>query len=190
MKNPFRDTKAISQPVTTMILLVVPVMLTGGVVMYAYQIIGSELQTEVIMVSNQHIWIYEDSSSFAGFEIDNLGGRDVIIDKIEVRGVEAPWSTIYYFKTPLVVTDLLNCPALSGHIWINFEYTPGTVANFTQASSDIPLPSGYTIVAFIENPDNICVNDAGTSISITFYTERTQYQVLCNAQSAERTLNN
>jgi hypothetical protein len=185
MKNPLTNKKALSQPVTTMILLVIPVMLTGGVVMYAYQIIGTELQMEAIMVSNQHIWIYESDSSFAGFEIDNIGGRDIIIDKIEVRGVEVLWATVHYFKAPLMVTDLLNCPSLSGQSWDNFEYTPGTVANFTQAASDVPLSSGYTIVLFIESPDNIRVGDTGSSIGITVYTDRAQYQVLCNAESAE-----
>jgi len=91
-----------------MILLVIPVMLTGGVVMYAYQIIGTELQIEAVMVSNQHVWIYENDSSFAGFEIDNIGGQDIIIDKIEVRGVEVLWATIHYFKAPLIVTDLAS----------------------------------------------------------------------------------
>jgi hypothetical protein len=184
MKNPFKDNKALSQPVTTMILLVIPVMLTGGVAMYAYQIIGNELQMEVIVVSNQHVWIYDNGSSFAGFEVDNLGGRDSIIQKVEVRGVEVPWATVYYFKTPLIITDLLNCPNLNGHSWTNYEYTPGTVANFTQTLSDITLPSGYTIVVFIENPDNIRVSDVGNSISLTVFTEHSQYQVLCNAQSA------
>lgn len=185
MRNPLTDRKALSQPVTAMILLVVPVMLTGGVVMYAYQIVGSELQMEAVAVSNQHIWIYGDGSSFAGFEMDNIGGRDAVISKIEVRGTEVLWATVHYYKAQLMVTDLLNCPSQSGQSWNNFEYTPGSTANFTQATGDVVLPSGYTIVVFIEDPDNIRVGDTGASVSVTIYTDRAQYQVLCNAESAE-----
>ncbi len=185
IKEPFRNKKALSQTVTTMILLVIPIILTGGVAMYSYQIIDSNLQTEVIIVSKQYIWIYGNDSSFAALEIDNVGGRDALIDKIEVRGVEVLWPTIHYFKTLLIVTDLPNSPISNGNNWTNFEYTPGTVENFTQASSDIPLPSGYTIVLYIENPDNIIIKDVGTYVSITVYTKQTQYQILCSAQSAE-----
>ncbi len=185
MKNPLTNKKALSQPVTAMILLVVPVMLTGSVVMYAYQIVGTQLQVDAVVVSNHHVWIYDDASSFAGFELDNIGGRDIVIDKIEVRGTEVLWATVHYYKTELIITDLLNCPSHDGQRWVNFEYTPGTAANFTQATGDIPLPSGYTIVVFIENPDNLRVGDTGASISITVYTDRAQYQVLCNAESAE-----
>ncbi|MBS7615452.1 hypothetical protein KEJ18_06985 [Candidatus Bathyarchaeota archaeon] len=185
MRNPLKDLKALSQTVTTMILLVIPVMLSGGVAMYAYQLISSEIQIEVVTISKQYIWIFEDGSSYAALEIDNIGGRDALIDKIEVRGVEVLWSTVYYYKTTLIITDSLNCPENGNHSWINFEYTPSKVANFTQASGDIPVPSGYTIAIYIKNPDNLTVNDVGRAVSITIYTGNAQYQVFCYAQSNE-----
>ncbi len=183
MRNPLKDRKALSQTVTTMILLVIPVMLSGGVAMYAYQLISSEIQIEIVTISKQHIWIFDNGSSYAALEIDNIGGRDVLVDKIEVRGVEAPWSTIYYYKTTLIITDLLNCPQNGNQDWTNFEYTPGKIANFTQASSYILIPSGYTIAIYIKDPDNLTVNDVGRAVSITIYTGNAQYQVICYAQS-------
>ncbi|RJS74318.1 hypothetical protein CW712_06760 [Candidatus Bathyarchaeota archaeon] len=190
MKRLLREKKALSQPVTTMILLVIPVMLTGGVVMYAYQIIGASLETELIVLSNQKIWVYQNGTSFAAFEVDNIGGKDIVIDKLEVRGVEASWSTVYYFRTQLTVTDTLNCPNASGHRWTNFEYTPGNISDFTQASGDIPLPSGFTLVVYIVNPDNVRLDDIGNTISITVFTESAQYQVLSDVKSAETSSGN
>lgn len=167
MRNPIKNRKALSQTVTTMILLVVPVMLSGGVAMHAYQLISSETQLEVVTISKQYIWIFEDGSSYVALEIDNIGGRDAVIEKIEVRGVEVPWSTVYYYKTTLIITDSLNCPKNDNHSWINFEYALNKVANFTQSSNDIPLPSGYTLAIYIKNPDNLMVNDVGKVIVIT-----------------------
>ena len=180
-----RDTKGLSQPVTTMILLVIPVMLTGGVVMYAYQIIGSQAEMEILIISNQHIWVYNDGASFAALQIDNVGGKDVLIDEIRIRGVEAPWSTIHYSRSTLISIDALNCPNASGNDWSMFEYTPGNSTEFTQANGDLTLPSGYTLVIYIEHPDNIRLEDIGASVSISVITKNARYEVLCIVQTAD-----
>ena len=179
-----RNRSALSQPVTTMILLVIPVMLTGGVVMYAYQIIGSQIELELLTISNQNIWVYEDGTSFAAIQVDNIGGKDVLIDKLQVRGVDVSWSAVYYYRTTLIVTDVLNCPNASGNDWSNFEYTPGNTTAFTQATNDLSLPSGYSLVIYIEQPDNIRLEDIGASISISVITTNARYDVLCTVQSA------
>lgn len=179
-----RNKDALSQPVTTMILLVIPVMLTGGVVMYAYQIIGSQVEMELLTISNQYIWVYEDGASFAAIQIDNIGGKDVLIDKLQVRGVDVPWSTVYYYRTTLIATDVLNCPNASGNNWSSFEYTPGNTTAFTQATDDLSLPSGYTFVIYIEQPDNIRLEDIGASVSISVITKNARYDILCTVKSA------
>jgi len=184
MGSLLRNRRALSQPVTTMILLVIPVMLTSGVVMYAYQIIGNQVEMELLTISNQYIWVYDDGSSFAAIQIDNIGGKDVLIDKILVRGVEVPWSTVYYYRTTLIVTDVLNCPNSSGNDWSRFEYTPGNMSEFTQATGDLSLPSGYTFIIYIEQPDNIRLGDIGASVSISVITKNARYDVLCIVQSA------
>jgi len=183
MGSPLRNKKALSQPVTTMILLVIPVMLTGGVVMYAYQIIGNQVELELLTISNQHIWVYENGTSFAAIQIDNIGGKDALIDKLQVRGVDVPWSTVYYYKTTLIVTDVLNCPNASGNDWSRFEYTPGNTTTFTQATNGLSLPSGHTLVIYIKQPDNIHLEDIGSSISISVITTNARYDILCPVQT-------
>jgi len=184
MMRTVKNRKALSAPVTTMILLVVPVMLAGGVIMYAYQVTETMIQVEILRLSNQHVWVYDNGTAYAAIVIENLGGRDVVIDRIHVRGVEVPWSTVYYFRNSSAIATELICPN-STHTWSNFEYTENRVASFSAASGDITLASGYTVIIFIENPDNISPKDIGTNVGIAVFTENGQYYVECSVESAE-----
>ena len=184
MRFPAVNKKGLSQPVTAMILLVIPVVLTGGVVMYAYQIIENQVALEILSVKNQHIWVYESGESFAAVQIDNLGGKDVLIDKIQVRGVDVDWSRIYYYRTKLIAVDTLNCPDAHENNWDRFEYTPGNTTSFLRATGDLTLPSGCTLIIYIENPDNIRLGDVGSSVSISVITKNARYDVFCVVDSA------
>jgi len=184
MRFPAVNKKGLSQPVTAMILLVIPVVLTGGVVMYAYQIIENRVALEILSVTNQHIWVYESGESFAVVQIDNLGGKDVLIDKIQVRGVDVDWSRIYYYRTKLITVEVLNCPDAHENNWDRFEYTPGNTSRFIRATGDLTLPSGCTLIIYIENPDNIRLGDVGSSVSISVITKNARYEVFCVVDSA------
>ena len=184
MRFPAVNKKGLSQPVTAMILLVIPVVLTGGVVMYAYQIIENQVTLEILSVKNQHIWVYESGESIAAVQIDNLGGKDVLIDKIQVRGVDVDWSTVYYYRTALITIDVLNCPDPHENDWERFEYTPGNTTRFIRATGDLTLPSGCTLIIYIEDPDNIRLGDVGSSVSISVITKNARYDVFCVVDSA------
>jgi len=180
-----RNRKALSQPVTAMILLVVPVALAGGTVLYAYEIAETSMQIELLRLSNEHIWVFDNGTAFGAVAIDNIGGRDVVIDKIQVRGVEAQWSNVYYMRRPIPLATWLNCPNSTGHSWSSFQYTENTTAAFVVATTGLPLASGDTLIIFIVNPDNISLDDIGTTAGVTVFTRSAQYVVECNVQSAE-----
>jgi hypothetical protein len=155
--------KALSTVVTSLIILVVSVLLAGVVTMYAINITSTRTQQEDLRLSKQAVWVYASGTAYAAFVIDNIGGRDVVIDKIQVRGVEASWSSVYYLRLGSTFTTSLNCPAASP-TWTNFVYTGSTQGNFTQASNDLPLASGDTLVIYITSPDSISPNDIGTTV--------------------------
>jgi len=161
--------KALSTVVTTLIILVVSVLLAGVVTMYAINITTTRTQQEDLRLSKQAIWVYANGTAIAALTIDNTGGRDVVIDKVQVRGVEASWSTVYYLRLGSTFTTSLNCPN-STHSWTNFLYTSGTLGNFTAASNDLPLASGDTLVLYITSPDSISANDIGTTVVMTIFT--------------------
>jgi len=178
------DEKALSTVVTTLIILVVSVLLAGVVTMYAINITSTRTQQEDLRITKQAVWVYSDGTAYAALVIDNVGGRDVVIDKIQVRGVEASWSTVYYLRLGSTFSTSLNCPA-STPTWTNFQYTDSTSGNFTAASNDLPLASGDTLVLYVTSPDSISANDIGTTVGITVFTENAQYYVECNVKAAE-----
>ena len=180
---------ALSTVVTTLIILVVSVLLAGVVTMYAINITSTRTQQEDLRLSKQVVWVNVTGDySYAALTIDNVGGRDVVIDKIQVRGVEASWSSVAYLRLDSPVSGSLLAPNSSYASSLpstGFEYVSGTTGDFSTASSDIPLASGDTLVIYIKNPDSISSSDIGTTVGITVFTENAQYYVECNVQTSE-----
>jgi len=184
MKRPSNNKAALSNVVSTLIILVVSVLLAGVVSMYAVNITSTRTQQEALKLSKQEIWVYGDGTAYAALAIDNVGGRDVIIDKIQIRGVEAPWSNVYYIRLSSAISTSLNCPNATPS-WTDFAYTQGQTATFTNDTNDKPLASGDTLILYVKNPESITVSDIGLTIGITVFTENAQYYVECNVKSAE-----
>jgi len=181
--------RGLSTVVTSLIILVVSVLLAGVVTMYAINITSTRTQQEQLRLSKQAIWVNTTGDyTYAALTIDNVGGRDVIIDKIQVRGVEVSWNNVSYLRLSSPVSGSLLPPnstyasSLPGN---DFEYVSGTVGDFTAASTDIPLASGDTLVVYIWGPDSITTNDIGTTVGITVFTENAQYYVETNVETSE-----
>jgi len=185
VKRITRNGLGLSNVVSTLIILVVSVLLAGVVTMYAINITSTRTQQEQLKMSKQEIWVYGNGTAIAGVAVDNVGGRDVVLDKVQVRGVETNWSNAYYLRRGSALSTSLNCPN-STHSWGSFLYSASTVGNFTTDGYDKPLASGNTMIIYIMSPDSISVNDIGTTIGITVFTENAQYYVECNVKSAER----
>ncbi|RJS88477.1 hypothetical protein CW700_07730, partial [Candidatus Bathyarchaeota archaeon] len=67
--------------VTTLIILVVSVLLAGVVTYYATNITMTRTEQEEVSLSKQHIWV-NSTGAVAAFKLENLGGKDILIDKI------------------------------------------------------------------------------------------------------------
>jgi len=184
MKGIIGNRKALSNVITTLIILVVSVLLAGVVTMYAINITSTRTQQEELKLAKQECWVYANGTAFSALAIDNVGGRDVVLDKIQVRGVEADWSDVYFLRVNSSIAASLICPNAS-HSWTDFLYASGYVGDFATGSTDIPLASGDTLVVYITTPDSLSLSDVGTTIGITVFTGRAQYYVECNVKSAE-----
>ena len=69
----------------------------------------------------------------------------------------------------------------------NFNATIGLIdlADWIyDGDSDIPMRSGETILFSVENPTNIGLDDIGTPISITVFTNNAQWIIETNVESA------
>jgi hypothetical protein len=56
--------------------------------------------------------------------------------------------------------------------------------NYTAVSADVPLVSGGELLVFIKDPDNVQVDDIGTAISMSVYTNNANYITEVNVESA------
>ncbi len=173
--------RALSQVITTLILLVVTVLLSGVVVYYSVSIVSTRVQTEEVRLSKRHIWV-NSTGAVGALNVRNLGGRDILIDKLEVRGVEAAWSNVYYYRVPsgTTISGDLNATSYS-----NLSGTSVIIdgKNYTQASLDMPLISGREILVYIKGPGTIDVNDIGTTVMFSMFTAASQYITECNVES-------
>ena len=181
MVSPFRKNKALSEVVTTLILLVVAVLLAAVVTYYATNITMTRTESEEMRVSKAHVWV-NSSGAIAAFKLQNLGGKDVLLDKVTVRGVESAWSDVFIYRVPSGTTinadlNVTSYAGLTGDPTIDGR-------QYNQTSSDIPLESSGVLLVYIKDPDNIQMDDIGTAVSITMFTNNAQYITECNVESA------
>jgi len=184
-----KNRKALSTVVTTLIILVVSVLLATVVTFYAINVTTTRVQEESLFLTKQHVW-YNTTGSWAegAIVIVNTGGKDVVLDKVTVRGQECPWANVYYWRTNTVTISAdLNVTAIplsstSFNMSATFDYGDG---GFTQATDDVTLMSGYTMVVYIKNPDSIALNDVGITVGITMFTSNAQYYKETNVEAAQ-----
>jgi len=175
--------RGLSQVVTTLILLVVSVLLAGIVTYYATNITMTRTEQEDVSVVKAHVWVNSSGGAEAALVLQCLGGRDILMDKIAVRGVECSWSDCYVNRTSSSITS-----DLTYHQPVDSEgYNPSKTKShwnvtigsdiwwLDAATSDIDVPSSYSVIVYILNPPNIDLDDIGTTVSITVFTMQGQY---------------
>ncbi|HSV49351.1 MAG TPA: hypothetical protein VLH35_03465 [Candidatus Acidoferrales bacterium] len=194
-----RNKWALSTVVTTLIILVISVLLASVVTYFAINVVSTRVQEESLALTKQHLYhnstALPASASYAQgtLMVINTGGRDIVIDKLAVRGQECSWNDLVTNKIVLfcITTDSVSAdmPYVP-----NFNLTATNPANntvifgsenyeFTVASNDLVLRSGYTMMIYIINPDSITINDIGLTCSITLYTAQAMYYRESNVQA-------
>jgi len=189
--NILKNRKALSTVVTTLIILVVSVLLATVVTFYAINVTTTRVQEESLYLTKEHVW-YNTSGTWAqaAIVIVNTGGKDIVLDKVTVRGQESPWANVYYWRTntETITADLnvtatqLNVTETTFDMSGTFNYGTGV---FNQSTSDLTLKSGWTLVVYITSPDSIGLNDVGTTVGITVFTANAQHYKECNVQAAQ-----
>jgi hypothetical protein len=186
-----KNKRALSTVVTTLIILVVSVLLATVVTFYAINVTTTRVQEESLFLTKQHVW-YNTTGGWAqcALVIVNTGGKDVVLDKITARGQESTWTNVFYYReeglavsTDLEVTsDKLPAIGTANTTEITIQ---GSACNFTRASDDLTLKSGWTMVLYIDEPDSVALNDVGTTVGITAFTANAQYYKETNVEAAQ-----
>lgn len=182
MKHCQKGKRGLSTVVTTLIILVVSILLASIVTFYAINVTTTRVQEESLQIYKQHIWHNGSTFAEAAFLIINTGGRDVVVDKISVRGQESTWTNVYYNKTSDAISlDLTYIDPNSNGTLLGKGITLGsTTYLLIQASEDLILKSGWSMIVYITNPDSVSVNDIGVPIGFTVFTSNAQYYKECN----------
>jgi hypothetical protein len=195
MKNKY----ALSTVVTTLIILVISVLLASVVTYFAINVVSTRVQEESLALTKQHL--FHNSTAAPGSRsysqgtlmVINTGGRDIVIDKLAVRGQECSWHDAVSNKMVLYCITTDSVSADMPYVY-NFNLTAtlptenqvtfgGTPYSFTLATNDLVLRSGYTMMIYIINPDSITINDIGLTCSITLYTAQAMYYRESNVQA-------
>jgi len=185
MKNLLKNRWALSTVVTTLIILVVSVLLAGVVTYFAINVTSTRVQEESLHLTKQHVYYALANGttyrSQAAIMIINTGGRDVVIDKLTVRGQECQWTNIFYSIT----TESISADCIFQTELINgTDITLDTVnLELIKGSTDLTLESGKTMVIYIASPDSITVNDIGLTAAITVFTSQAMYYKETNVES-------
>ena len=179
--RPIDRKSGLSEVVSTLILLVVTILLSAVLTYYAINVTTVRTETEEVRVLKAHIWV-NDTGAVGAFKLQNLGGKDVLLDKITVRGVEETWTDVFYYRVPSdeVINGDMNRTTYEG---LDAAFEIIDTHNYTRASADIPLISGGELLVYIKGPDNIQMDDIGTTVSISIFTANAQYITVCNVES-------
>ena len=182
MRDLRRNRLALSTVVTTLIILVVSVLLAGVVSYFAINVTSTRVQEESVHITKHHVWHNGANRALASLMIINTGGRDLVIDKISVRGQESEWNTVCYTVVDESISDDLAYVAGIANLT---EVDVGLTSNvtFAEATNDITVQSGYSIIVYINSPDSISVNDIGLTVGMTVHTSQAMYYKECNVQA-------
>jgi hypothetical protein len=199
LKRALKSRLALSTVVTTLIILVISVLLASVVTYFAINVVSTRVQEESLALTKQHLYHNSTASpataSYAQgtLMVINTGGRDIVIDKLAVRGQECSWHdlatnkiVLYCVTTDSVSSDLPYKSDFNLTATLPTENPVtlgGTKYNFTVATNDLVLRSGYTMMIYIINPDSITINDIGLTCSITLYTAQAMYYRESNVQA-------
>jgi hypothetical protein len=193
MRRILKNRLALSTVVTTLIILVISVLLAGVVSYFAINVTSTRVQEESVHITKHHVWHSGSNRALASLMVINTGGRDLVIDKISVRGQECNWNASLAEHTGKYVTYCRTSNTISDDMPyvpdFNTDATPTEVSiddvdyNFTVAQDDLVLQSGYTMLIYIINPDSISINDIGLTVSIEIFTAQAMYYRESNVQA-------
>ena len=139
-----------------------------------------------------HCWCPESATAITGltppeaaFSIINTGGRDVVINKITVRGQSTAWGQVYS-AVGSKTGDLVYIAGAGEDTAVDALTTADAVItgkSMAMATGDITIKSGNSIVVYLIGPDSITINDIGLTVGITVFTSQAMYYQEANIQA-------
>ena len=173
---------ALSTVITTLIILVVSILLAAVVAYYATNVVSTRVQEESLYISKQHVWVTSIDEAEAAVMVTNNGGRDVVINKVSVRGQTSDWANVFY-----AIADPVSDPLTDDLVFLPVPVTTDNDLGLTDlahsTTMNLILPSGMTMVIYVNSPDSIGINDIGLTVGISLHTAQAVYYCETNIQA-------
>jgi hypothetical protein len=176
LRKMLKNRLALSTVITTLIILVVSVLLAGVVTYFAINVVSTRVQQESLSMSHVHIWVDASGNAVGALVITNTGGRDVVINQIEVRGQPVIPSATYYPSADTAPGTDLQAKSAT------------TLGSGTASTSPIVLSSGKSEEVYIVSPGSVSTADIGTTIAFTVFTAQAAYYAETNVQASSTAL--
>jgi hypothetical protein len=174
-----KNKKALGAPVGNLIILVAAVILSTTVVLFATNVTSSQVQKEKMYIATSHIWYVNSSTSIAAIAICDTGPTDIVLNKIDVKGLQCEWNgtnnyVVYCKLNGTMPGDLPFVADISqaGNTSIpigNSDY------NFEVAGEGLTIKSGWSIAFYIVVPNRVMVYDLSTPLRMVITTTQGVY---------------
>ena len=174
----------LSTVVTTLIILVVSILLASVLTFFATNVVSTRVQEESLHVSKAHIWVTTDGVAEAALMVTNNGGRDVVISKAAIRGQTSDWTNVFYaVADPVADQDALNADLTYVPVPVAEGNDLGLIETASSTTGSLILPSGFTMVIYLNSPDSIGINDIGLTVGIALHSAQAVYYSEVNIQA-------
>ncbi len=187
MHKILKNRLALSTVITTLIILVVSVLLAGVVTYFAINVVSTRVQQESLQVRCPSVWVGASGNAQAALVITNTGGRDVVINQIQIRGIASTIShtgNVYYqLNVGGAIPNKLTAQATIAGANAFTGDTTTTLALPAAGSTDLILTSGSSMAVYISAPTSVSINDIGTTIGMTVFTAQAMYYQETNVQT-------
>ncbi len=177
-----KDSRGLSVVVSTLILLIVAVLLATLDSFYATNVMRARSNMEEVRYSDERVWA-NDTGAVAAFKVHNIGGKDILIDSLTVRGVESEWSNVYFHRVSIGSSVLggMNVTSYNNLVGNNITID-GRL--YEVANTPLPLVSSGVIMFYVKGPRNVQTEDVGKIVSIGLLTNNANYMTETNVESA------
>lgn len=172
----------LSDVVSTLIIIVVAVLLASIATYYSVNTTTTRSSYEALTFDKQHIWV-NSTGCVAAFRVKAVGGKDLLIEKIEIRKVDSSWSDVYFFRVPTGI-EIISDMNMTSSAYLTGPSVSLFGRTFNQVPEDIPLISGGEILFYIKNPGDIGIDDIGSRATIRVITNNARYIIEKNIETS------
>ncbi len=179
MRRFLKSKTALGAPVGNLIILVAAVVLSTTVVLFATNVTSSQVQREKVYIVTNHIWYVNSSTSIVAIAVCNTGPTDIMLNKIDVKGLKCEWNGtsnyVAYCKINGTLPGDLPYTSDINHFGNTSIPIGESAYSFQVATEGLTVKSGWTIAFYVVVPDRIMVYDLSTPLRMVITTAQAAY---------------